>query len=80
MSHLGRPDGRKTKDTLRPVAEHLATLLPGVHVGFVEECVGPSVEEEVKKLKVCSSNCLEADGPSNPVSPHRMGPSCCWKT
>jgi len=52
MSHLGRPDGRKTKDTLRPVAEHLATLLPGVSVSFADDCVGPAVEAQVNGLKV----------------------------
>ncbi len=50
MSHLGRPDGRKTKDTLQPIAEHLATLLPGVHVSFAKDCVGPDVEAQVKAL------------------------------
>lgn len=52
MSHLGRPDGRRTKDTLRPVAEHLATLLPGVSVSFADDCVGPAVEAQVNNLKV----------------------------
>lgn len=51
MSHLGRPDGKRTKDTLRPVAEHLATLLPGVSVQFVDDCVGPEVEKKASELK-----------------------------
>ncbi len=50
MSHLGRPDGRKTKDTLKPVAEHLATLLPGTPVSFAPDCVGPEVEKQTAAL------------------------------
>jgi phosphoglycerate kinase len=40
-SHLGRPKGKPNpKYTLRPVAEHLATLL-GRPVAFAPDCVGP---------------------------------------
>src|SRR4249920_2762365 len=39
-SHLGRPKGKpKPEFTLRPVAEHLSTLL-GRPVAFGEDCVG----------------------------------------
>ena len=52
MSHLGRPDGNKSlKDSLRPVAVHLASLLPGVTVDFSEECVGPRVEARVAAMR-----------------------------
>ncbi len=47
MSHLGRPDGkRSSKDSLRPVAHRLSELL---HKGlkFVEDCVGDVVKEAV---------------------------------
>jgi hypothetical protein len=76
MSHLGRPDGRKTKDTLRPVAEHLASLLPGVHVGFVDECVGPAVEATVKDMKVSSCFSLLVSSHQEDV---RTALCCCWR-
>src|SRR6478672_9678640 len=40
MSHLGRPKGVTPSLSLKPVAEHLKTLLPGVPVHFVGDCVG----------------------------------------
>ncbi len=44
-SHLGRPDGNKnTKFTLKPVAAELEQLL-GKSVKFLDDCVGPAVEE-----------------------------------
>ena len=45
MSHLGRPKGQvKPEFSLRPVARLLAEHL-GREVGFVEDCVGPVVEQ-----------------------------------
>jgi phosphoglycerate kinase len=50
-SHLGRPkDGPDPKYSMRPTAEHLATLL-GKPVGFSEECVGPVAEAAAKALQ-----------------------------
>lgn len=47
MSHLGRPNGKKTKkDSLRPVSEELSKLLDR-KVMFLEDCVGPEVEAAV---------------------------------
>ncbi len=44
MSHLGRPDGRKTAMfSLKPVADELAKQL-GREVTFLDDCVGPAVE------------------------------------
>ena len=44
MSHLGRPNGRKTpKYTLKPVAAKLEELL-GQPVKFLDDCVGAKVE------------------------------------
>ena len=43
-SHLGRPKGERVdKYSLKPVAEHLSTLL-GKSVQFADDCVGPEVE------------------------------------
>lgn len=45
MSHLGRPDGTKNlKYSLKPVAEELKSLLKK-DVLFLDDCVGPKVEE-----------------------------------
>lgn len=55
MSHLGRPTGKpedaetdKHKYSLRPVADHLTELL-GIHVEFVDNCIGESAESTCKK-------------------------------
>jgi phosphoglycerate kinase len=49
-SHLGRPKGeRKPEMTLKPVAVRLHELL-NVPVGFVDDCIGPKVKDEVAKL------------------------------
>lgn len=51
ISHLGRPDGRRSKElSLRVVAESLAELLPGVSVNFVDDVSGPEVEMAVEDL------------------------------
>lgn len=50
-SHLGRPKGGPDpKYSLKPVGEHLATLLKKP-VAFAEDCVGPIAEAAAKKLK-----------------------------
>jgi phosphoglycerate kinase len=50
-SHLGRPDGKPDKAlSLRPVAKRLSELL-GQEVGFVEDCVGETVEKAVSALQ-----------------------------
>ncbi|MBI3319461.1 MAG: phosphoglycerate kinase [Candidatus Omnitrophica bacterium] len=50
LSHLGRPDGaRRSTYSLRPVAQRLSELLRQP-VGFVEDCVGPTVEQRVSAL------------------------------
>ena len=44
MSHLGRPDGKRSgKDSLKPVVPELEKLL-GQSVTFLDDCVGPAVE------------------------------------
>src|SRR5512146_829943 len=50
-SHLGRPKGGPDpKYSLKPVAEHLSTLL-GKPVAFAEDCIGPVAEAAAKALK-----------------------------
>jgi phosphoglycerate kinase len=50
-SHLGRPKGEvKPEYSLRPVADHLNTLI-GQPVSFVDDCIGPKAEEAADKLK-----------------------------
>jgi phosphoglycerate kinase len=48
MSHLGRPEGRDTSQSLQPVAERLSELL-GKEVIFVDDCIGDKVTQAVKK-------------------------------
>ena len=50
MSHLGRPEGeRKLEYSLKPVAGYLSKLL-GKDVVFVDDCVGPTVEDALNSL------------------------------
>ncbi len=51
VSHRGRPKGeRKPEFTQRPSADRLAELL-GKPVAFVDECIGPKVEDAVGKME-----------------------------
>ncbi|MBU3699163.1 MAG: phosphoglycerate kinase [Candidatus Kapabacteria bacterium] len=62
MSHLGRPKGKPNdKYTLRPVAEHLASMMRmrGVAVNFAPECAGPVAEEAVAQAPYGSIVLLE---------------------
>lgn len=59
ISHLGRPKERDEKMSLRPVAERLAELLPGVTVGFVDQCRGDEVEQAVEEMPTGSILLLE---------------------
>jgi len=50
-SHLGRPKGKvKPELSLKPVALRLSQLL-GKQVAFVDDCVGPQVDDAKSKLK-----------------------------
>ena len=51
LSHLGRPTGERSPETsLRPVAKRVEELLNGGPVLFLDECVGPEVENGLKSL------------------------------
>ncbi|KAF8840986.1 phosphoglycerate kinase [Paxillus ammoniavirescens] len=59
MSHLGRPDGKRSqKDSLRPVAGVLAEKLQKP-VTFLDDCVGPEVEKSVNEAEDGSVILLE---------------------
>ncbi len=50
-SHLGRPKGERVeKYSLRPVAEHLSSLL-GKPVAFATDCVGEEAESKVSAMQ-----------------------------
>ena len=51
-SHLGRPKGeRKPEFSLKPVAECLKALLPGVKVSFADDCIGEEAEKKAMELQ-----------------------------
>jgi len=51
MSHLGRPDGKRSeKDSLKPVSVELEKVL-GKKVHFLNDCIGKEVEDFCKNLK-----------------------------
>ena len=59
ISHLGRPDGKRTPEyTLEPAAERLASLL-GHPVRFVDDCIGHKVKMAVKRAPQRSVTVLE---------------------
>ena len=49
LSHFGRPKGRDTKNSLKPVAEALAGVL-GRPVAFIDDCIGPVAQAGVAAL------------------------------
>ncbi|MDR1665844.1 MAG: phosphoglycerate kinase [Puniceicoccales bacterium] len=58
-SHLGRPKGKRISSySLKPVAAELARLLHQP-VLFLENCVGPSVEESINDMAESSVSLLE---------------------
>ncbi|MCP9199307.1 phosphoglycerate kinase [Gramella sp. GC03-9] len=50
MSHLGRPKGKESKYSLQHIVKKLSEII-GVKVQFVEDCIGPEVEEAANELK-----------------------------
>jgi len=50
MSHLGRPKGKEDQFSLRHIVEAVQDII-GVSVKFVEDCVGPDVEQAASNLK-----------------------------
>jgi phosphoglycerate kinase len=58
LSHLGRPKGRDPKETLKPVAQELATILKHA-VAFADDCIGTDAEAAVRALSPGGILCLE---------------------
>ncbi|WP_127845992.1 phosphoglycerate kinase [Psychroflexus aestuariivivens] len=50
MSHLGRPEGKEDKYSLRHIVADVSDVI-GVKVKFAEDCIGKVAEEAVKNLK-----------------------------
>ncbi len=51
LSHFGRPKGKHIPEmSLRPVAEETGTLLEGIPVRFIDDCVGAQAGEAVQSL------------------------------
>jgi len=51
ISHLGRPDGKRTaKYSLKPVAKKLTELL-GEQIDFLNDCVGPEINSAVESSR-----------------------------
>lgn len=58
LAHFGRPKGRDAKDSLKPVAEALASILKRP-VGFAEDCIGDVAKAAIGKMKAGDILCLE---------------------
>jgi phosphoglycerate kinase len=50
LAHFGRPKGRDPKESLKPVAEALASHL-GKPVAFADDCIGEAASQAVNALK-----------------------------
>ncbi|HJU35735.1 MAG TPA: phosphoglycerate kinase [Nitrososphaera sp.] len=51
-SHLGRPEGYDPKYSVSPVAKHLSEIIGKSRppIRFASDCVGPQIEEQIKKM------------------------------
>lgn len=58
LAHFGRPKGRDTKNSLKPIVEVLASVLKR-KVGFAEDCIGEAAERAVAAMKDGDVLCLE---------------------
>jgi phosphoglycerate kinase len=58
LSHFGRPKTRDPKDSLKPVAGALASILKRP-IGFADDCIGPVAEAAVGAMKNGDIVCLE---------------------
>ena len=51
ISHLGRPEGKEKRYSLKPVAKRLSELLEGYKVIFAKDTVGDDAKTKFSKLK-----------------------------
>jgi phosphoglycerate kinase len=58
LSHFGRPKGRDTKNSLKPVAAEVARIVTRP-VKFVDDCIGAAAEAAVAAMKPGDIVCLE---------------------
>src|SRR5882724_10292912 len=58
LAHFGRPKGRDTKDSLKPVAEALSKVIRKP-VGFADECIGDVAAKAVSAMQDGDILCLE---------------------
>jgi phosphoglycerate kinase len=58
LSHFGRPKGRDTKNSLKPVAAEVARIIKRP-VKFVDDCIGEVAENAVAAMKPGDIVCLE---------------------
>jgi phosphoglycerate kinase len=58
LAHFGRPKGRESKDSLKPVAAALAQIIKRP-VAFAEDCIGEAAEKMVAAMKDGDILCLE---------------------
>jgi len=58
LSHFGRPKARDPKDSLKPVADALASIVKRP-IGFADDCIGPAAEAAVAAMKSGDIVCLE---------------------
>ncbi|MEM7619291.1 MAG: phosphoglycerate kinase [Pseudomonadota bacterium] len=51
LSHFGRPKGQRHEDmSLKPIAETLSGMLPGVSLNFAPDCIGDVAHQVVQNL------------------------------
>jgi phosphoglycerate kinase len=58
LAHLGRPEGRDPKDSLKPVASALAGIIKKP-VAFADDCIGEVASRAVSAMKNGDILCLE---------------------
>jgi phosphoglycerate kinase len=58
LSHFGRPKAPNAKDSLKPVAAEVASII-NRPVAFIEDCVGEKAEAAVRAMKPGDILCLE---------------------
>src|SRR3954468_21519810 len=58
LAHFGRPKGRDSKDSLKPVAEALSGVIKKP-VAFAEDCVGEPAAKAIAAMKDGDILCLE---------------------